>query len=912
MNTPISISIVIPCFNDGAYIQEAISSLEEQTIQDFEIIVVDDASTDDTTPQMLASLSHPRLTTIYLDTNSGPAVARNRGIAQAKGKYILPLDADDKIAPTYLEKAKAVLDANKKIGIVYCEADFFGEKSGKWELPPYSFPEILVANMVFATGMYRKEDWETVGGYNENMQQGNEDYDFWLSLLELGREVYQIPEILFHYRIKGSSRTTQLHSDPQKEINTYEQIFHNHQKLYLDHIHVLFKTLYERQEALHHKNIDIKHAHKQLQEKDREIIVLHERLKEQQESNQTLHEQLHEIGEELSYAREVIAFRDKQLDAMRLKNRIKKILKKFLPFLPIEIPQLTEPKKKTDADNTPVPHVYCYRTPEFTENIRQNINTFRMQPLISLVMPVYNVDPKWLDKAIKSVEAQWYAHWELCIADDKSSNRETLAYLKSIDNPKIKVRLLDTNLNISGASNAALELANGDYIVLMDNDDEITPDALYEVVKCINDTNADFIYSDEDFISPEGEYINPHFKPDFSPDLLLSHNYITHLSCFKRTLLDEVGYFNPAYDGAQDYELFLRLTEKASTIQHIPKVLYHWRMLESSTSLNSEAKPEALERGKQLLEETLRRRGIDGSVEYGNMHHYFRVRYTIKNNPLISIVIPFKDKPELLEMCINSILEKSTYTNYEIIGISNNSEEESTFTCMTELESKDPRVKFYEYNVPFNYAQINNHAVDTYAKGEHILLLNNDIEIISPDWIEAMLEHSQRAEIGCVGAKLYYPDDTVQHAGIIVGLGGYAGHSHKHYPRENPGYFNRLNVIQNVSAVTAACLMIKKRIYHEVGGMDEVNFKVAYNDVDFCLRVMEAGYYNLFTPYAQMYHHESVSRGYETTPEKIARFQTEKEALYARHNTILDNGDPFYNPNLNHDKEDFSLCPKRH
>lgn len=904
MNTPISISIVIPCFNDGAYIQEAISSLEEQTIQDFEIIVVDDASTDGTTPQMLASLSHPRLTTIYLDTNSGPAVARNRGIAQAKGKYILPLDADDKIAPTYLEKAKAVLDANEKIGIVYCEAELFGEKQGKWELPPYAFPQILVSNMIFATGMYRKKDWEEVGGYRENMRQGNEDYDFWLSLLELGREVYQIPEILFSYRIKKTSRTTQLQADSSREIDTYQQIFHNHKKLYLDNIRVLFEALYERQQSTINNIKEIKRLHTKLQHKDKEITDLHQRLT-------TLMVELNNIGEELSYAREVIAYKDQLLDSMRLKNRLKHIIQKFNPFSQKRTNTLVEPQKPLKHENA-VPYIYSYEIPELTTTIQEEIAAFDQQPLISLVMPVYNVDPKWLEKALKSVEAQWYENWELCIADDKSTNESTIAYIESISNPKIKVTRLQENLNISGASNAALQSAQGEYIMLMDNDDEITPDALYEVVKCINDTNADFIYSDEDFISPEGEYINPHFKPDFSPDLLLSHNYITHLSCFKRTLLDEVGHFNPAYDGAQDYELFLRLTEKASTIQHIPKVLYHWRMLESSTSLNSEAKPEALERGKQLLEETLRRRGIDGSVEYGNMHHYFRVRYTIKNNPLVSIVIPFKDKPELLEMCINSILEKSTYTNYEIIGISNNSEEESTFTCMTELESKDPRVKFYEYNVPFNYAQINNHAVDTYAKGEHILLLNNDIEIISPDWIEAMLEHSQRAEIGCVGAKLYYPDDTVQHAGIIIGLGGYAGHSHKHYPRENPGYFNRLNVIQNVSAVTAACLMIEKRIYHEVDGMDEVNFKVAYNDVDFCLRVMEAGYYNLFTPYAQMYHHESVSRGYETTPEKIARFQTEKEALYARHNTILDNGDPYYNPNLNHDKEDFSLCPKRH
>ena len=304
----------------------------------------------------------------------------------------------------------------------------------------------------------------------------------------------------------------------------------------------------------------------------------------------------------------------------------------------------------------------------------------------------------------------------------------------------------------------------------------------------------------------------------------------------------------------------------------------------------------------------MKRRGIDATIEYGNLNHFFRVKYTIKNNPLVSIIIPFKDKPELLDMSVNSILEKSTYTNYEIIGISNNSEEQETFEMMNALEKKDSRVSFYEYNTEFNYADINNHAVNTYAKGEHILLLNNDIEVIEPTWLEAMLEHSQRDEIGCVGAKLYYPNDTIQHAGVIIGLGGYAGHSHKMYPRDNPGYFNRLNAIQNLSAVTAACLMIKKRIYQEIDGMDDVKFKVAYNDVDFCLRVLEQGYLNLFTPYAQMYHHESISRGYETTPEKIVRFQTEKDALYERHKDILTQGDPYYNPNLTYDREDFSLC----
>jgi len=331
-------------------------------------------------------------------------------------------------------------------------------------------------------------------------------------------------------------------------------------------------------------------------------------------------------------------------------------------------------------------------------------------------------------------------------------------------------------------------------------------------------------------------------------------------------------------------------------------------MLPSSTCVDSGVKPAALEAGRMALEKALKRRGIAGVVENTNTSHYFRVRYEIINEPLISIVIPYKDKPELLEMCINSVVDKSTYKNYEIIGISNNSEDEKTFEMMRTLETKDPRVKFYEYNVDFNYSDINNHAVNTYAKGEHILLLNNDIEVIEPTWLEAMLEHSQRDNVGCVGAKLYYPNDKIQHAGVIIGLGGFAGHSHKMFNRDDQGYFNRLHAVQDLAAVTAACLMIKKSLYHELNGLDAFNFKVAYNDVDFCLRVLEKGYYNIFTPFAELYHHESISRGYEDTPEKLARFEQEKASLFQRHKYILQNGDPYYNPNLTLDREDFTYA----
>lgn len=545
-------------------------------------------------------------------------------------------------------------------------------------------------------------------------------------------------------------------------------------------------------------------------------------------------------------------------------------------------------------------------TKEDSERITTDLATLDKKPLISLVMPVFNVDPEWLQAAIKSVVNQLYENWELCIVDDASSREETIDYLKKVRHPRIRIRYLDNNRNISGATNEAIRFANGEYLAFMDNDDELTPDALYEMVKAINETDADLIYSDEDFIDLDGNYIEPHFKPDFSPDLLLSHNYITHFVVIRKELLDAVGLLDSRYDGAQDHELLLRLTEKADQIYHIQKVLYHWRRSETSTSFSSDAKPGALISARMALQNTLDRRGIDAEVVDEKEPFFFRVKRRIKDTPLVSIVIPFRDKPELLRTCINSILDHSTWENFEIIAVSNNSRSSETFSLIHQLEEKSPHFHCIEFNEEFNFSRVVNYGVSQ-SRGEYLIILNNDIEVISWDWIEAMLEHAQRDEVGAVGAKLLYPNNSIQHAGIIIGLGVYAGHSHKHCPINAPGYFNRLHTIHNVSAVTGACLMISRSKFDAIKGFDETNFKIAYNDVDFCLRLREQGLLNVFTPYAELYHHESISRGYEDTEEKQQRFSGEKERLKSRHAVILEQGDPYYNPNLTHDREDYSI-----
>lgn len=543
----------------------------------------------------------------------------------------------------------------------------------------------------------------------------------------------------------------------------------------------------------------------------------------------------------------------------------------------------------------------------------QEMRSWSHQPLISIIMPVYNVAPRWLEAAISSVQQQIYPNWELCIADDASSNAETLNVLRNLNHPRCKIKFLEHNQGIAGASNAALALASGEYVAFLDNDDQLTPDALYQVAKVINEENPDFIYSDEDKLSLAGKRLQPHFKPDYSADLLLGINYICHLSVYRRTLLDKLEeaavtgqYLRQGFEGAQDHDLVLRALEHTENVFHISQVLYHWRMIPGSTAASYDSKDHAWEAGRRAVADALQRRGIIGEALLGKYPGTYRVKRAIQGQPLISILIPFRDQPALLQECLDSILLKTTYAHFEILGISNHSENPETFALMEHYASTEQRIRFINYDQPFNYSAINNFAVNE-AAGEHVVLLNNDITVITPDWLEALLEHSQRPEVGAVGAKLYYPDDTIQHGGVIIGVGGIAGHAHKYFSRQHPGYFSRLHLIQNLSAVTAACLMVKKAVYTEVGGLDAKNLSVAFNDVDFCLRLRERGYLNVFTPYCELYHHESKTRGYEDTPDKKRRFAKEVMYIKKRHAAILHTGDPYYSPNLPLDREDFGM-----
>lgn len=546
------------------------------------------------------------------------------------------------------------------------------------------------------------------------------------------------------------------------------------------------------------------------------------------------------------------------------------------------------------------------------EEIDKQINTkFSKNIKFSIVVPLYNTPEKFLTEMIDSCIGQTYDNWELCLADGSDKDHKLVGEIVrkyASKDKRIKYKVLSENKGISENTNECIKMSTGDYIALFDHDDILHPSVLYEYMKVICEEDADFIYCDEDkFEDDITKAFNPYFKPDFAIDNLRVNNYICHFTVFNKNLLKEVGLFRKEFDGSQDHDMILRLTEKAKNIVHVPKILYHWRVSSSSVASDPYAKPYTIKAGINAVKEHLERCNLKAEVESSEVHpNIYRIRYDIEGNPLVSILIPNKDHIDDLSRCIDSILEKSTYRNFEIIVIENNSTEQETFDYYKKLEEHDNiKVVTYKTNGKFNYSAINNFGVK-YASGEHLLFLNNDIEIISENWLEEMLMYSQRNDIGAVGAKLYYPNDTIQHAGVILGLGGVAGHSHKYFQRTDLGYFAKCVMVQNYSAVTAACLMMKSEIFKEINGFDE-SFEVAFNDVDLCMRIRKAGYLIVWTPYAELYHYESISRGYEDTPEKQARFNGEIRRFKERWQKELDKGDPYYNINLTIEREDFSL-----
>lgn len=540
---------------------------------------------------------------------------------------------------------------------------------------------------------------------------------------------------------------------------------------------------------------------------------------------------------------------------------------------------------------------------------RQSRHHFAFMPLISVVVPAYHTPEVFLREMIESLEHQSYENWELCIANaspEDEKMREVLREYREKDS-RIRVKELTENLGIAENTNAAFALALGEFVGLLDHDDLLAPDALYEIAALLNsDETIDAVYTDEDKVTTDlREHFQPHLKPDFNLDLLRSNNYICHFFVVRRTLVEQCKGFRSAYDGAQDYDFIFRCVEGARRVGHVPRILYHWRIHKASTADNPASKMYAFEAGKRAIEGNLERCGVKGAVvTHTSDYGFYDVSYPVKGQPLISIIIPNKDQRDTLKQCLDSVEGSSTYQNYEILIVENNSEEAETFTYYEELKQKK-NVRVLTWEGEFNYSAINNFAVRE-AKGEYLVFLNNDIQVITPGWLEELLANCQRPEVGIVGAKLYYPDDTIQHAGVIIGIGGVAGHAFRGMKRSRTGYLHKASLQMDYSAVTAACMMIERSVFEEIGGFEEA-LAVAFNDVDLCLRTCQRGYLVVYNPHVEMYHYESKSRGADDSKEKVHRFQREIEFMRIRWMDLLKKGDPYYNKNLTLSKWNYSL-----
>ena len=547
-------------------------------------------------------------------------------------------------------------------------------------------------------------------------------------------------------------------------------------------------------------------------------------------------------------------------------------------------------------------------TPE--ELKAQRAEHFDREIKFSIITPLYNTPEDFLREMIRSVLDQTYANWELCMADGSDAEHsevERICREYAKKDRRVKYRKLEKNLGISGNSNACLEMATGDYICLLDHDDLLHPAALHEVMRAICEQDADFVYTDEKvFHKTPGDAHMPHFKPSFAPDTLLSNNYICHFSLFRRSLLDKVGTFDPACNGSQDHDMILRLTEQASQIVHIPKILYFWRAHSGSVAQSIGVKSYVLEAGIRAVDKQLQRMGLEGKADLAVPGlSIYRIRYALRGTPRVSILIPNYEHLEDLKKCLLSVFEKTSYPNYEIVIVENNSSSPEIFRYYAKLQTEHKNLRVVEWSGKFNYSAINNYGAQ-FCTGEYILLLNNDTLVITSAWIEEMLMFAQRGDVGAVGVKLFYPDHTIQHAGVCLGLGGVAGRFFSGVDHRNVGYMGRLIYAQNLSAVSAACMMVRRDVWDEVGGLDET-FSVEFNDVDLCMRIRKAGYLIVWTPYAELYHYESRSRGSDDTPEKQQRHAGEVRRFQERWAKELAAGDPYYNPNLTLDRGDFSL-----
>ncbi len=951
-NNPL-VSILIRTRNRPSLLAEAVRSVVSQDYRPIEIVVVNDGG-DDPSPLLGGiDLKGVSLQLINLP-RQGRSVAANKAVEASSGKYINFLDDDDILLPQHVSTLVRVLEKqHRKVAYTACEmVEMELSSDGTWQRKPgvikrFSTPfdekRILFENFIpFMTLMMEREAFQKVGGIDTSFEI-YEDWDLIIRLSDRYTPLH-IPKVTALYRVHREGGVGDARTGDDLWRWT-ERIFAKHiNKISSDHltnylrwvVGLKIATLEREKESLSgelyiaQKEIEsLKKRIFSLEEENKDLLtrigLLNDNVEALRRERDTLLSHKAAIESTLGWRllvkvrrlRDLLlpqgSFRrvllwDGWVGFVKDGNRREK-LKRVIDLIRRSGFKGAWQQLKAHGSNLDAYRAWVEThtpSPKELRDMRRDAEKWQDPPLISVVMPVYKTPLALLEKAIESVKNQAYPFWELCIADDGSHEPalERLLSEYAKNDRRIKVKFLTRNGGISFASNAALEMATGDFVALLDHDDELPPHALYRVAKVIREKpSVDMIYSDEDKLDPKGNRCEPFFKPDWSPDLLLTQMYTCHLGVYRRSILEEIGGFRSEYDGSQDYDLVLRFTEKTQRIHHIPDILYHWRMVPGSCAGEVDAKPFAQDAGKRALEDALRRRGIKGRVLPGYSTGMYRVSYEIAEPyPKVSIVIPNRDHVRMLKQCVSSILEKTEYPSYEVVIVENGSREEATFAYYEDIAEKENKVSVLKYpEKEFNFAHINNWAVDR-TKGDMVLFLNNDTEVISKEWLRAMVEHAQRPEIGAVGAKLLFPDNTIQHAGVILGIGGVANHEHMGLRDDLPGYFGRPHAIHNVSAVTAACMLIRRDLFQEMGGFDSKNLPVAFNDVDLCLRIRERGYWIVYTPYARLYHHESFSRGRDDVFSE--RFQKEAAYMIERWGDMLEN-DPFYNPNLSREEANF-------
>lgn len=908
------LSVIIATYNDAFLLGDALCSLEQMQNREYEIIIVNDGSNDERSLKKLKELASKGYKIINKQ-NGGASSARNLGIKECSGEYILILDADDIIIPGYIEEAVSILESSPETGVVYCSPRYAGDVHRYETMPEFSIERLISRNFICATSVFRKQAWEQAGGYDEALK-GFDDWELWIHMAANGWKFHHINKYYFEYRLNSTSKTPR-NSIPENRYNLLKHITTKHKALYDKYSVEVVSYLNKEQAELSNA---LKETHYQIHELNTQYNVPSNNgggITGKLSKFKTLIKKVKHI-----LMSPVFAPEEKRKWLQRLKylfsSRGVMLVRKFFKVLFKYMFIILEHQKVTillgdrlisQSKDSRYNYWLLKNAPREKDLIhfKENMQFMKYQPKISLVVPVYNSPIGYFKQMIESVKDQIYTNWELCIADDNSPNQNIRDLIKELaeGDSRIKYVFREENGHISACSNSAIEIATGEYVGLLDHDDLLTPDALYQVIFELNKhPETDLVYSDEDKIDDQGYLSEPHFKPDWCPDNLLTRNYITHFAVMRTSILKEIGGFREGFEGSQDYDLFLRYTEKTENIRHIPKVLYHWRLHGGSAAGNVNAKDYAYTAGERAIKEAIERRKLKGEVKMNGVPGYYQVHYEIEEKKKVSIIIPSKDKANILKVCLDSLYAKTTYTNFEVILIDNNSSEESFFNLVDEYKKKD-NFLYFKHDIPFNYAELMNYAVER-SNGEYLLLLNNDTEIIHGDWIERLVMQVQRESIGVAGAKLLYPNNTIQHAGVIIGLNGLAGHTFVGQSRKDVGYFNYLNVVSNYSAVTGACMMFRRDVYDAVNGFDE-EFAIEYNDIDFCLRVKEQGYDNIFVPDVVLYHHESISRGNPLLNKKsIARHIFETDLFRGKWQKYIDH-DPCYNPNLSKDRSNFEV-----